>query len=228
MSYDLYTSTLLLGAAGLVVMALGGIGRHAGGARHSGVGHQAGHNLGGARHGGANHAGHAGHGHAGHNHAAHAHAGPSAPHLGFRQAAARTLWTFASPRVLFSLFLGFGTSGSLFRPVLPEPLLLVTALFGAVVFERAIVGPLWSATLRFASEPAATLESSVTDVATAVTSFDANGQGIVALEVDGQVVQVLGTLQSVDRELGVSVRAGQRVRIESVDAERNRCTVSRE
>lgn len=220
MSYDLYTSTLLLGAAGLVVMALGGLGRHAGGARHSGVGHQGGHNLGGARHGGGHHAGH--------NHAGHTHAGSAAPHVGFKQAAARTLWTFASPRVLFSLFLGFGTSGSLFRPVLPEPLLLVTALFGAVVFERAIVGPLWSATLRFASEPAATLESSVTDLATAVTSFDANGQGIVALEVDGQVVQVLGTLQSVDRELGVSVRAGQRVRIESVDAERNRCTVSRE
>ena len=126
------------------------------------------------------------------------------------------------------MMLGFGATGSLFRPLLPEPLLLVTALFGAVLFERTVVGPLWSATLRFASEPAATLESSVTDLATAVTSFDANGQGIVALEVDGQVVQVLGTLQLADRELGVSVRAGQRVRIESVDAERNRCTVSRE
>lgn len=208
MSYDLYTSTLLLGGAGLVVMALGGLGRHAGGARHAA----------GARHAG----------HSGHAHGAHASAGHPAAHFGVKQAASRTFWALASPRVLFSLFLGFGTSGSLFRPVLPEPLLLVTALFGAVVFERAIVGPLWSATLRFASEPAATLESSVTDLATAVTSFDANGQGIVALEVDGQVVQVLGTLQSVDRELGVSVRAGERVRIESVDAERNRCTVSRE
>ena len=211
MSYDLYTSTLLLGAAGLVVMALGGIGRHAGGARHGAGGHNV------AHHAGAHHGGHG-----------HSHVSGAAARAGFGRAASRTLWALTSPRVLFSMLLGFGTSGSLFRPVLPEPLLAVTALLGAILFERAVVGPLWSATLRFASEPAMTLESSVTDLATAVTSFDANGQGIVAVEVDGQIVQVLGTLQSTDRQLGVSVRAGERVRVESVDAERNRCTVSRE
>jgi translation initiation factor IF-1 len=40
------------------------------------------------------------------------------------------------------------------------------------------------------------------------------------------VVQVLGTLRAEDRALGVRVRAGDRVRIEDVDVERNRCTVS--
>ena len=80
--------------------------------------------------------------------------------------------------------------------------------------------------MRFASTPASTLESAVTDEATAVTSFDQNGQGIVSLEVDGQVVQILATLHADDRLLPTRVRAGQRVRIEDVNVAKNSCTVS--
>ena len=80
--------------------------------------------------------------------------------------------------------------------------------------------------MRFASRPALTLESCVTDSATAVTSFDAAGQGLVAIELDGQVVQVLATLVAGERTAGAMVRAGDRVRIDAVDADRNRCTVS--
>ncbi|MGH9888488.1 MAG: hypothetical protein ACREBE_23345, partial [bacterium] len=71
-----------------------------------------------------------------------------------------------------------------------------------------------------------TLESAIADEATAVTAFDANGQGIVSLEVDGQVVQILATLQPDDRLLGTRVRAGQRVRIQDVNAAKNCCTVT--
>jgi hypothetical protein len=131
-----------------------------------------------------------------------------------------------SPRVLFSLFLGFGTAGQLLHPVLGGPTLILVALLGAVAFERFIVSPLWNFSMRFASTPASTLESAVSDEATAVTAFDANGQGIVSLEVDGQVVQILATLQPNDRLLGTRIRAGQRVRIEDVDATKNCCTVS--
>lgn len=138
-----------------------------------------------------------------------------------------TFWTMTSPRFLFSLVLGFGTAGELLRPVLGGPLLLVAALAGGLLFERILVSPLWNLAMRFASAPAVTLESAVSDEATAVTAFDANGQGIVSLEVDGQVVQILATLRPDDRALGAArVRAGQRVRIEDVDAEQNRCTVS--
>ena len=138
-----------------------------------------------------------------------------------------TLWTITSPRFLFSLLLGFGTAGELLRPVLGGPLLIAAAVAGGVLFERLLVSPLWNFAMRFASAPAVTLESSVTDEATAVTSFDANGQGIVSLEVDGQVVQILATLRADDRALGAArVRAGQRVRIDEVDAEKNCCTVS--
>ena len=211
---DLYISSLLLGAAGLGAMALGGLGHrgHAGSAH--GHGHAVGHGHGHA----------AGHAH-GVQHSAHAHAVGHAS--SGRAAVSNTLWAITSPRFLFSLVLGFGFAGLLLRPVLGGPLLLAGAVAGGVLFERILVAPLWNFAMRFASAPAVTLESAVSDEATAVTSFDANGQGIVSLEVDGQVVQILATLRPDDRALGAArVRAGQRVRIDDVDAEQNRCTVS--
>jgi hypothetical protein len=212
---DLYISSLLLGAAGLGVMALGGLGHrgHAGSAAR-GHGHASGHGHGNA---------------AGHLHGVRypGHSQVATNVASARSAVSNTLWTITSPRFLFSLALGFGTAGELLRPVLGGPLLAAAALAGGVLFERLLVSPLWNFAMRFASAPAVTLESSVSDEATAVTSFDANGQGIISLEVDGQVVQVLATLRLDDRALGPArVRAGQRVRIDEVDAAQNRCTVS--
>jgi hypothetical protein len=240
---DLYISSLLLGATGLTAMALSGLGSHG----HSGGSH-------GHLHAGHGHAGHLGHGHAGHGQLGHGHGAAgdaasghaasghaAAPGHGVQQSghgqhsvshgehsvAGRALWAIASPRFLFSFALGFGAAGLIARPLLGGPLLAATAVAGAVLFERALVSPLWNFLMRFASNPAQTLESAVTDEATAVTAFDANGDGIVSVEVDGQVQQILATLRADDRRLGgARVRAGQRVRIEEIDAERNRCTVS--
>jgi hypothetical protein len=131
-----------------------------------------------------------------------------------------------SPRFLFSLALGFGATGELLQPILGGVPLVLAAVLGAVAFERVLVSPLWNFTMRFASAPATTLEGAIADEATAVTAFDANGQGIVSVELDGQVVQILATLQPNDRLLGTRVRAGQRVRIEDVDPAKNCCTVS--
>jgi hypothetical protein len=141
--------------------------------------------------------------------------------------ASRAMWTVTSPRFLFAFFLGLGTAGILARPFLGGPVLLAAAIGGGIFFERVLVSPLWNFLMRFASAPAITLESAVSDEATAVTSFDVNGQGIVSLEVDGQVVQILATLRPDDRALGGSrIRAGQRVRVEEVDSETNHCTIS--
>lgn len=190
---DLYISSLLLGAGGLAVMALSGLGSRG----HGGSSHSA------AR-------GHGGH----HVHGVHA-----------QNIAARTFWAITSPRVLFSFALGFGVLGEATH-TLGEPVQFVAAILGGLVFERFLVTPLWNFAMRFASTPAQTLESAVTDEATAVTSFDASGQGIVSIEVDGQIVQCLATLTSGDRDLGVRVRAGQRLRIDDVNSAQNRCTVS--
>jgi translation initiation factor IF-1 len=78
---------------------------------------------------------------------------------------------------------------------------------------------------RFESSPAITLESAIEDDARTVMDFDANGQGLVALDVDGQVVQLLATLIPDDRARGVRIRTGDVVRVSSIDAARNRCTV---
>jgi hypothetical protein len=202
---DLYTTSLLLGGVGLGVMAVSGIGRHGGGS-HGHAGH--------------GHAGHAGHGHAGHGHA-HSHS-----HAVHTHSARDTVWALMSPRILFSFLIGFGTTGTVLHGPLGGVLLFAAAAAGGVAFERLIVAPLWNFAMRFASKPALTLESVVTEDATAVSNFDANGQGLVAVELDGQLIQILGTLQATDRALGVRVRAGERVRIEDVDPATNCCTVS--
>jgi len=209
---DLYISSVLLGVLGLAAMALSGLGHGHGAGSHSHAGH-----------------GHTGHtGHAGHAHGHGARTGSSAGNSqGSSQGHSSFLWNIMSPRFLFSVALGFGAAGLMIKPFFNDAIVLpALALLGGVIFERAIVSPLWNLSMKFASNPASTLESAVSDEATAVTSFDANGQGIVSLEVDGQIVQILATLQPNDRLLGVRVRAGQRVRIEDVNAAASCCTVS--
>lgn len=211
---DVYLTALALGGVGLAGMAVGGLGRHGhshGDAHgHTHVSHHTSHDAGHhtVAHGHGQPGAHAGHGH---------HAG---------EPAGNPLLSLMSPRLLFSVALGLGTAGLLLRGVLAEPILFAAALAAGILFERAVVAPIWNLTFRFASNPASTLESSVMDEARAVTSFDKNGQGLIAVEVDGQMVQILGTLKPGDREMNVRVPVGSRLRIEDVDAARNRCTVS--
>lgn len=210
---DLYTFSLALGAAGLVVMALGGLGHHTGHVGHMSHAPGPGNTLSGPGHHGAPLSSH-GHGHAHQSHDA-SHVTPQGK-----------LWALLSPRVLFSFLVGVGASGLLLSHWLFEPLVAVGALAGGTLFERYVVTPIWNGLLRFASEPAQTLERAVFEVAQAVTDFDAQGQGLIAVELDGQLVQVLGILRPEERSIGVRVRRGGRVRIEEVDAVRNRCLVS--
>lgn len=191
---DLYVISLAAGAVGLVAMAVGGL---------SHLGAHAGH---------VSHAGHAGHaGRAGRGSRSGEHGGT-------------WLQSLLSPRLLFSLLVGFGAGGLLAAP-LGEPLQVVAALVGAAAFEALIVGPLWRFLFRFESRPALTLESAIEDDARAVTTFDANGCGLVALDVDGQIVQLLATLNADERARGVRVRAGDVVRVADVDPARGRCIV---
>jgi hypothetical protein len=129
-----------------------------------------------------------------------------------------------SPRVLFALMVGFGAGGVLAEP-LGEPWRLGAAILAAAAFEALLVGPIWRFLFRFESSPALTLESSVEDDARAVTGFDADGCGLVAIEVDGQIVQLLATLSPADRTRGVRIHSGDTVRVAEVDATRGRCIV---
>jgi hypothetical protein len=195
---DVYGFCLALGAVGLVAMAL------------SGLSHAAHHGRGA----------HASNGHAGHaGHVVHAARGAAGGHHGNS-----AIYSLLSPRVLFALLVGFGAGGFVAAP-LGEPWRAGTALLIAAAFEGLLVGPFWRLLFRFESSPAATLDSAVEDYARTVMDFDANGQGLVALEVDGQIVQLLATLAPDDRARGVRIRTGDLVRVSRIDAARNRCTV---
>ncbi|PYO93542.1 MAG: hypothetical protein DMD62_09045 [Gemmatimonadetes bacterium] len=198
---NLYAISLAIGAVGFLAMALTGLGRH-GHAHARGPAH-----------------GH-GHAHVGAKHTHQIHASNA------RASAVSWLWSLTSPRVLFSLLIGFGTTGLVLRSALSSPLTLAAAVAGGLLFEQLFVGPVWNFLMRFASAPALTLESVLQDEVQAVTGFDANGHGLVTAEVDGQVVQVLATLRAEDRATGVRIRAGDRLRVEEVDGRRNRCVVS--
>lgn len=206
---DLYSVSLATGAVGLGIMAFGGL-----------------------SHGW--HTGHASGAHIGHSpstHAAGAAGAARIPGMGPRGArssgtAGGWRWTsLLSPRLLFSFFVGFGAGGILATP-LGEPLRLVSAIGAGVAFEALLVGPLWRLLFRFESREASTLESAIEDEARAVTNFDANGNGLVALELDGQLVQLLATLAADERARGIRIRTGDTVRIAEVDAARGRCTVT--
>jgi len=210
---DAYTFSLALGAVGLAVMGLRAVGQghdtaHPG---DSGHGHAAGptHHDVAVSHGPAHGAAH----------------GPAHVHQ-HDHAHGKSGWDFVSPRVWFSVLVGAGATGLLLKPFLFEPLIAALAIVGGLAFERFLVSPIWHFLLRFESRPAMLLESLVLEEARAETDFDASGEGLVGVELDGQNVQLLGRLTP-DELKGERVRRGARLRIEEVDPARNRCLVSR-
>ena len=229
---DLYIFCVVLGAAGMAAMALLGFtSSHSGGA-HDTAGHEL-HGVGGHIHTTPTaHSGHVvvhapvthGHGHVagvGHSldgvHVAHAHA----------DSWKSQAWSWLSPRVLFNVLVGFGATGLVAERLLGPVLALPIALAGGLAFEALVVRPIFNSLFRFESQPAQTLESAIMSQGKAVTGFDVNGNGLVSLELGGEVVQILGTLTPDERKAGIRVRAGDAVRIEDIDSIRNRCTVSR-
>jgi len=226
---DLYIFCVVLGAAGMAAMAfLGFASSHGGGHHtHDTSGHEM-HGI-GATHGHA--IGHvAGHAHdvshsGGHAHTtAHTHAAHSHAHSEGWKA---SIWSWLSPRVMFNFLVGFGATGLIVERLVGPVLALPIAVVGGVAFEALIVRPIFNSLFRFESSPAQTLESALMSEGRAVTGFDARGNGLISVELGGEVVQVLGTQLGAERATGVRIRAGDSVRIEEVDSARNRCTVSR-
>ncbi len=205
---DFYLFCLGVGFCGMLVMALAGFGHHGHGhGRVSGVKlaktpvhpHGPGHH----------------HGRGGHS---------------IRDGLGLMLLGLLSPRAFLSFLLGLGATGLILRPVTnwPPALLLLLAAIGGWAFEQMIVQPLWRFLFGFASNPALTLDTAVQRESTAATDFDADGRGLVALELDGQVRQVLGRLCPEERAQAAGrVRTGERLLIQAVDDQRNTCTVSR-
>ena len=162
----------------------------------------------------------------GHGH--HHHASVRHHHAGARSHGPK--WgAWPSPQGVLSWALGFGATGIVLHwpfPAASAWVLAPAAALGAWVFERGIVRPFWTFLFGFASRPARTLESSVRAEGRAASNFDRDGHGLVALDVDGQVVQLLGRLRGEERSAGWRVRSGDRVFVREVDPRRHHCTVS--
>ena len=202
---DIYLFTLALSGSGLTLMALSGLGHH----------HASG-KIPAPHHGGVMHRSHG--------------VRTGKLHGSGRSGLGSLLLGLLSPRVLLSVLLGFGATGLLLRPLTPWPsaLLLVVAAIGGLGFEQFLVAPLWQLLFGFASRPAETLDSILVPEGEAATDFDTDGHGLIAVQLDGQVRQILGTLCAEDRAPGSPrVRTGERLFIRTVNRQRNTCTVSR-
>ena len=201
---DIYLFTLVLSFSGLALMALSGLGHH-----HAAVGKT------------SPLRGHGPH--------------PHGPRVGKFQGGNRggfgaMLLGLLSPRVFLSILLGFGATGMFLRPLAhwPAALLFAVAAIGGWGFERLLIAPLWQLLFGFASRPAETLDTLAVSEGEAATDFDADGHGLIAVQLDGQVRQVLGTLPPEERAPGrPRVRTGERLFIRAVNRQRNTCTVSR-
>ena len=240
---DLYLLFFALGTTGMIAMAILGVA----GGHGSGRAHNSSH---GARAGGATPHSHA---HAGVAHAAThiaiggrgaAGARITGARAGARISGARgnrgaranaggrgsfkdALTSWLSPRVLFTMSLGIGATGLLIAPHVSNQILLAALAFaGGLFLEKAIVAPLWELLMRFGSAPARTLESALLEEAVALTAFDAQGCGLVAITLDGHEMRALARLKSESDLPPPRVKSGDILIVESVDAARGQCVVS--
>ena len=210
---SLYLFLVAFGALGFTAMVMlgffhGGNSHASGHGGHANTGH-AGSHHGGIHHGGGHHVGH--HGHS----------------LNFKALKSRA-WFAISPIDIFALALGAGATGVFLNDRVAAQYMIVTIIFGGLVFLLAIVKPLMGLMLRFASTPSDGLESMVAKTGEAASKFDPEGRGLVKLTLDGQVVQLLGHLDASDVAAGVTVAHGDQLLIVEVDAVRNRCRVIKE
>jgi hypothetical protein len=226
----IFEALFAFGALGLIVMTVLGFSHGAGshGASHHGGAHTH-HGLFGRLHFGSHH-GHGTHGPAAHAHGTNTSSGqnesalrPHARHHGFS-----ALALVPSPLDVFSLCLGAGLAGVLLRHVLSPEVLPIAAVAGALFFDLAIVHPLFAVFLQFASKPSAGLSGTIAFDAQAVTKFDAAGRGLVMVNMEGQLVQLLARLEPGEIAQGAQVAKGDRLVVTQVNEKTNTCQVTRE
>jgi len=165
-------------------------------------------------------------------HAGHAHGGHTAHHGGGVRGGGRRgqslLWSLLSPLAFFSLCIGMGATGLLLKHLHLHPAAVAGAAFtGGIVFYGLLIRPLWGLIFQFASTPSKALEGTLAREAEALTPFDTSGKGLVRLNVDGQFVRILATLEPDERGESTIVRPGDRLTVTSVDGRTNSCRVAR-
>jgi hypothetical protein len=130
-----------------------------------------------------------------------------------------------SPRVVFSLMSMYGGFGVALvdGAHLSKTLAALLAIVPAALIEKFAVAPFWDMLMTFEGVPSTPLENLTFTEAEAVTPFR-NGKGMVSVNRDGRAVQFRATLP--DNQCSMPVCVGDKLRIEQVDAEHERVTVS--
>jgi len=130
-----------------------------------------------------------------------------------------------NPRAVFSVMALYGASGYALAGTfhLLGWVAALVALVPAVLLERLAVTPLWNVLFRFQGVPDSPIQELILSECVAVTPFR-NGRGVVQVVRDGRMVQFSAHLTSGQSHFAVGV--GEQLRIEDVDAARERVTVS--
>ncbi len=157
---------------------------------------------------------HGRHGHHGHHH-----------HGGLGKFGRIKFLLAISPIDIFAVCLGIGAAGLLLPHSLSTNLVLIIAVLIGLVFDIALLKPVFNFALRFVSTPSDGLEGMVAKFATSVSNFDSSGRGLVSMVIDAEEKQLLATLEESER--GSSVRKGEQLIVTGVDPRRNTCSVSR-
>jgi hypothetical protein len=138
----------------------------------------------------------------------------------------RWLGPLLSPLTWFSWMLGAGAVGTIATVLRASPLVThLAAIAGALGFQLLVVRPMWKLVFQFESQPATNLEGCLLQEVEAVTAFNARGEGLVRVTIDGRSEDLLATLKKSDDD--TRPRRGDRLVIEDVDPSRNTCIVSR-
>jgi hypothetical protein len=130
-----------------------------------------------------------------------------------------------SPRAVFSVVALYGAFGNalVHAAHFPTATAALIAIGPALLVEWVLIRPVWNLMFRFQSSPSSPLEELIFAEAQAVVPFR-NGRGMIATVRDGRRVQLQARL--CDQHAALPVAFGQRLRIEDVDARRERVTVS--
>ncbi len=229
----MYLMLLFIGSLGFISMTLLGF-LHGGGSAKAGSHPLSGHShaLGGHSHAMGGHVHSAApvvhHGHAGTHHAAHpvSTEGNQGPALA-RSNLLMNLFVI-SPLDVFSFAIGAGAIGVACKNLLPATPLALSAILGAVVFNYGVIKPIMANLLKFGTTPSTGLEGMIAQTGTALTTFDSCGRGLVQLKMDGQLIQLLASIDNAELHRGVHVHKGDEVVVIEVDGQKNTCRVTRE
>ena len=133
-----------------------------------------------------------------------------------------------SPVDIFAFCLGAGATGLVLESVINQKWLIVAVVTGALLMRYGIMQPIMNFILGFASKPSDGLEGLIAAEAQVVSSFNKEGKGLVQLELDGQIRQVLAQLDFPEIPNATLIARGDHLIVLDVDPKRNTCVVSRD